>query len=105
MVISAFAALKYFNKLNVIGQFLTIDNNQRLKTTGVIKDMPQQSHFNADFFESMSSLPDSRSNAWLPMNYRTYILFRKGADPKQMEAQFPQLLKKYCSAKLRKAPG
>jgi putative ABC transport system permease protein len=71
VVISATAALKYFNKLNVVGQILTIDNNQHLKITGVIKDIPKQSHFYADFLESMSTSPGSLLNEWLQSNYNT----------------------------------
>ncbi len=105
VVISATAALKYFNKLNVVGQTLTIDNNQSLKITGVITDMPKQSHFYADFFESMVTSPGSRSNGWLQSNYNTYILFRKGTDPKKLDAQFPQLLRKYSAAEMQAAVG
>jgi putative ABC transport system permease protein len=105
VVISASAALKYFDKLNVVGEVLNIDNNQTLKITGVIKDMPGQSHFYADFLESMTTWPESHSNEWLQSNFNTYVLFRKGADPKNLEAQFPQLLKKYSGGEMQKATG
>ncbi len=105
VVISASAAQKYFNKLNVVGQFITIDDNQRLKVTGVIKDMPQQSHFYADFFLSLSTLKESLSDNWLNMNYRTYILLHKDADPKRVEVKFPQLLRQYSNAQLLKVSG
>ena len=105
VVISASAALKYFNKLNVVGQILTIDNNQLLRITGVMKDMPKQSHFYADFIESLATQAESRSNNWLNSNYNTYILFREGADPKKLEAQFPQLLRKYAGAAIQNATG
>ncbi|GAB2972652.1 ABC transporter permease [Mucilaginibacter puniceus] len=105
VIISASAALKYFNKLNVVGQLLHIDNNQTLQITGVIKDMPAQSHFYADFFISMVTWPDSRSNSWLQSNYNTYVLMRKGTDHKKLEAAFPQLLRKYSGQELQKAVG
>jgi putative ABC transport system permease protein len=105
IVISATAALKYFNKLNVVGQTLTLGNNQVLKITGVMKDMPKQSHFYADFLESMGNSPGSTSTGWLQSNYNTYVLFREGADPKKLEAQFPQLLRKYSGAEMQGAVG
>jgi putative ABC transport system permease protein len=105
VVLSASAALKYFNKLNVVGQILTIGNNQVLKITGVMKDMPKQSHFYADFLESMATTADSRSNGWLQSNYNTYVLFREGADPKKLESQFPALLRKYGGAEMQGAVG
>ncbi|TSJ43036.1 FtsX-like permease family protein [Mucilaginibacter corticis] len=105
VVLSASAALKYFNKLNVVGQTLTIENNQILKITGVINDMPKQSHFHADFLESLATQDGSRSNNWISSNYNTYILFREGADPKKLEAQFPQLLRNYAAADIQHATG
>jgi putative ABC transport system permease protein len=104
VVISATAALKYFNKLNVVGQVLTIDNNT-LKITAVMKDMPRQSHFYADFLESMTTLRDSYQNQWLQSNFNTYVLFRQGADPKKLEKKLPQLLRKYGEAELQHAVG
>src|ERR1700712_2360984 len=50
VVLTESTAMKYFNSTNVVGKTLTIDNNQLLNVTGVIKDLPTQSHFNFDFF-------------------------------------------------------
>ncbi|MES2810161.1 MAG: ABC transporter permease, partial [Bacteroidota bacterium] len=105
LVISASAALKYFNKLNVVGQVLTISNNQAFKITGVMKDMPKQSHFYADFLESMVTMPGSQSDGWLQSNYNTYVLLREGADAKKLEAKLPQLLRKYATAEVQAAVG
>jgi putative ABC transport system permease protein len=80
---------------------LITDGKQPLKITGVIKDIPAQSHFTADFILSMSSFPDSRSNEWLRSDYNTYVLMRKGADYKKLEAQFPQLLRKYSGQQMQ----
>lgn len=105
VVISASVAKKYFNNTNVVGQLLTIPNHAPLKITGVMKDMPRQSHFKADFLMAMASWPDSRSDEWLRSDYNTYVLMRKGADYKDLEAKFPALLRKYSSAQMQKAVG
>ena len=103
VVITASTAKKYFGRLNVVGENLIIDANlQRpIKITAVIKDIPEQSHFHADFLVSMSSFPDSRSTEWLRSDYNTYVLLRKGADYKKLEAQFPQLLEKYSGEQMK----
>jgi putative ABC transport system permease protein len=105
IVISASAAVKYFDKLNVVGQILTLPNYGNLKITAVIKDMPKQSHFTADFIMAMVSWPDSRADEWLRSDYNTYVLMRKGTDYKNLEAQFPKLLRKYSGAEMQKAVG
>ena len=65
VVISKSAAIKYFNKVDVIGQKLDLPNYAILTITGVMEDMPKQSHFYADFIMSMASYKDSGSNHWL----------------------------------------
>jgi putative ABC transport system permease protein len=101
VVITESTAKKYFNKVNVVGQNLITDGNHVMKITAVIKDIPQQSHFHADFILSMASFPDSRSNEWLRSDYNTYVLMRKGADYKKLEAQFPQLLRRYSGNQMQ----
>ena len=101
VVITESTAKKYFDRVNVVGEKLVIDNNQALKITAVIKDIPTQSHFKADFFLSMASFPDSRSNEWLRSDYNTYVLMREGADYKKLEAQFPAFLRKYSGGQMQ----
>jgi putative ABC transport system permease protein len=105
VVLSESAAKKYFNKTDVVGQLLSVPNYPALKITGVMKDLPKQSHFKADFLMAMVSWPDSRADEWLRSDYNTYVLMRKGANHKNLEAQFPALLKKYSSAQMKKAVG
>ncbi|RVU03175.1 FtsX-like permease family protein [Mucilaginibacter limnophilus] len=101
IVLTESMAKKYFGKTDVVGESLLFDDRETMKVTGVIKDIPQQSHFRFDFLVSMSSLADSRSPEWLRSEYNTYVLFRKGADPKKLEAAFPQLLRKYSGGQMQ----
>ncbi|WP_158993361.1 ABC transporter permease [Mucilaginibacter sp. L196] len=103
VVITEAMAKKYFGRLNVVGENLIIDGNLQkpIKVTAVIKNIPEQSHFHADFLLSMSSYPDSRSTEWLRSDYNTYVLMRKGADYKKLEAQFPQFLRKYSGGQMQ----
>jgi putative ABC transport system permease protein len=103
VVITEDMAKKYFGRLNVVGENLIIDGNLQkpIKVTAVIKNIPEQSHFHADFLVSMASNPDSRSIEWLRSDYNTYVLMRKGADYKKLEAQFPQFLRKYSGGQMQ----
>jgi len=105
VVVSRSLAIKYFNNLNVIGRTLTVPNYGILKVTGVIADMPKQSHFRADFIIAMAGWKDSNATSWLQSNYNTYVLMREGADPKELEASFPLLLRKYSGEEIKKAVG
>jgi putative ABC transport system permease protein len=103
IVLTESSAKKYFNTLNILGQNIVTANNQIYKITGVIRDIPKQSHFNADFIISMSSLADSKVNQWLRSNYSTYVLFKTAADHEKLAAAFPALLKKYSSTEMQTA--
>ncbi|MGZ3755683.1 MAG: ABC transporter permease [Mucilaginibacter sp.] len=101
MVITESTALKYFNTTNVVGRTLTVEDKDFYKITGVIKDIPAQSHFNFDFFISMSTFPDSRSNEWLRSDYNTYVLLKDRADFKRLEAALPSFLNKFSGDQMR----
>jgi putative ABC transport system permease protein len=101
VVLTETTAKKYFNSIDVVGKTLTFDNNNFYKVTGVIQDLPRQSHFNFDFFISMSTLPDSRSTEWLRSDYNTYVLFKNASDHKKLEAALPTFLNKYSGTQMQ----
>jgi len=81
LLITESMAKKYFGRTNVAGETLVINNNSNYIVSGVIRDVPRQSHFNYDFFVAMSEDADSRDEqGWLSENYNTYILLREGVD-------------------------
>lgn len=101
IVLTETTAKKYFNSTNVVGKTLLFNDNTLCNVTGVIKDIPKQSHFNFDFFISMSSFPDSRSNEWLRSDYNTYVLLKDQSDAKKLENSFPELLKKFSGEQMK----
>ena len=101
IVINETTAKKYFNTTDVVGKNFIINDTGNYKITGVIKDIPSQSHFNFDFFVSLSTADESRQNNWLSNNFNTYILLKKGADPKKLESQFPALVLKYVGPQVK----
>lgn len=93
LIITESMAKKYFNRTNVAGEDLLIDNSRSYKISGVIKDIPRQSHFNYDFFVPMSEDADSHNEQdWLSENYNTYFLLKKGADAGKLVPQLDALM-------------
>jgi putative ABC transport system permease protein len=92
MVICKDIALKYFNTINAVGRtlFLVADSSMH-KITGVMENMPAQSHFRADILVAMGPNKDS---SWQHFNTSTYILLKSGADPKKLEAKFASLVRR-----------
>jgi putative ABC transport system permease protein len=93
MVITKEFARKYFGEANALGESLTIGNTL-YKITGVINEMPSNTHFHFDGLLSMSSL-GVRQQTWSNIGFYTYLQLKEGADPKSVEARFPELVEKY----------
>ena len=100
VVITERTAQKYFGRTDVAGQVLTFNDSTPYKVTGVIKNIPAPSHFHEDFFLSMSTLGESREEAWLVPNFSTYLLLRPGADQARLEAKLPGFLKRHAGPQL-----
>lgn len=96
VVITRSAAIKYFGNDDAIGKTLeTDDNNSTLyKVTGVIEDIPENSHFHFDFIFSMDNVSYDFGN-YLSHNFHTYILLKPGTDYKAFEKNFSQYINNY----------
>ncbi|MDX1943020.1 MAG: ABC transporter permease [Saprospiraceae bacterium] len=95
VVITESTARKYFNRTNVIGETLVFDDETNYKITGVMKDIPRNSHIQFDFFLAMAGLEESKQNNWMSHNFNTYLLLEKGADIKQLAAEMDKVVEQY----------
>ena len=94
VVISESAAKRHFGNQNPLGQSLLFDNKLPLKVSGVMRDMPANSHFRSDFFITM--LNDKYPwGQWLSNNHHTYVLLKPGTDPVAFARNFETIIKKY----------
>jgi len=106
VVITQTTANKYFGKDDPLGKTIAIENvSQPYKITGVIKDVPTNSHFHFDLFASMKGRPDPMSDSWMGGSYHTYLLLKPGTNLKKMEAGFPEMVKKYMGPQIQQAMG
>jgi putative ABC transport system permease protein len=96
VVISETAAKKYFGTLDAVGKTLETNDNFRTvyKVTGVMKDMPRNSHFNFHFLFSMDNVNYGWGN-YLSHNFYTYLLLKPGTDYRAFEKNFGQYIDKY----------
>jgi putative ABC transport system permease protein len=92
IVLSETTARRYFGAADPMGKtILMTDNNLYGKVTGVMKDIPENSHIKADLLISMSTAlirldtGQFKHNLW----FYTYVLLRKDADPNQVRRRFP----------------
>lgn len=90
IIITESTAKKYFGKENPLGKTIEIDNQYSFEVTGVIKDVPVDSHFKFDFIAPYSSLDKQPVARYFPQwgatfGSYTYMLADKGFDPKAFE--------------------
>ncbi|AKD56367.1 cell division protein FtsX [Spirosoma radiotolerans] len=109
VVISESAAKRHFGNQNPIGQPMVFENTKIFKVSGVMRDMPQNSHFHSDFFLSMRN-DDYPWGQWLSINHHTYILLKPGqagapTDPAVFAKNFDTILKKYVGPQAMQVLG
>ncbi len=88
MVLSEAAAKKYFGTTSCLGKTLTLDGKITATITGVMKDIPQNSHFRTDMFLSMSSLIQPGTNwmeNWSRFGFSTYVLLKQNTNATQLQ--------------------
>ena len=102
IVLSATMARKYFGAVDIVGKTLMINDSIPYKVTGVMQDMPTQSHFHADFLVSLSESEDAKQpDQWTQNNYNTYILLRQGVDGHQFEGKLQEMIVKYIAPRIQ----
>lgn len=106
IVLSETTARKYFGKTGVVGKVLTFkDWNKTLRVTGVMKDIPSNSHFRFDLLGSMATLDEAKSTSWMTSEFFTYLVLPEGYDYKKLEAKLPATIDKYISPQLKQSMG
>ncbi len=88
---------KYFGNEDPVGKFLDINRGELYKVTGVIKNLPANTHLRGSFFASFSSFNETnnpRLNNWGSFsNDYTYVLLKPNTDPNIVEKKFDKMLK------------
>lgn len=96
IVITKDQALKLFGNEDPINKILDFkESGEQYKVTGVIDNVPANSHFHFDLFASMEGLAHAREDNWMASNYFTYVVLSKATDFKTFEAKLPAIIKKY----------
>lgn len=106
VVITKSTAKKYFGREVAIGKTLSLNNNTEVyKVTGVIDNIPANSHFHFDMFGSMVGWEQAKSDSWMSGNFYTYLLLKPGTDYKVLQAKFPGMVEKYMGPQIQRDMG
>ncbi len=83
LVITESISRKYFGDDNPVGRLVETDTDTSLfRITGVITDLPDETHLGFNIIVSFSTNAESRSNYWLSSYLNTYVLLddKRSAD-------------------------
>ena len=98
VVITERIARKYFKDEDPLGKILIFSSNvDRIacEVTGVMKEMPANSHIRYNFLISYASLPKPLQEYWYKHEVYTYVLLDSPERREQIEKEFSAMAEKY----------
>ena len=105
VVISESMAEKYFGTTDALNRTLIFDTNDARKVSGIMRNIPEQSHFQADFLLPLYETKDAKVNKWTNHIFNTYVVLKPGTDPALVDKKFEKIVQTYMDPALRKFFG
>ncbi len=112
LILTQAMAKRYLDTGDPIGQTLTIrweGKDIPFHVTGVLEDIPTNSHFKINFLASYTSLNSMLSQevlqTWVDFKTYTYFLIEEGVPPERVASKFPALIEKYMGGFARQLFG
>ena len=108
VVLTERMAKKYFLGENAVGKFLRFNDEADFAVTGVMKDVPANSHLQFDALVSLETRFGSNPRLkedWLNVNMPTYVLFRDRRGPKEIEPKLVTMIEKRLGSLLKAMGG
>jgi len=108
IVLTQSAARKYFGTADPMGKTINYRHLRDLKVTGIVQNVPENSHFKYDFLASFVTLYDSTimgrgeiEGDWGGNNFLTYILLPEGFPIQQLQEQIPAFIDRHLEEAYR----
>ena len=98
IILSASTARKFFGDKNPLGKMLRVGGSTDMEITGVVQDMPANTHIHFDVMASMASHPwikNAENSLWSGIVFHTYVRLRADADPLALEHKIAKLLSEF----------
>lgn len=105
IVITETIARKYFPGGGAFGQMLRFNDSSDYRITGIMQDVPANSHFHPEFLISFTSDDSHDSQRWVSNNIQTYLLVRPGTDSDNLEQNLQTLVAKYVAPQIEMGIG
>jgi len=103
VVLTKKAALAYFGEEYPIDKSLEIewnDERKKFRVTGIIEDVPSQSHFHFDVvasFETLEELMPERLDTWVSNYLYTYVLLHPESKPEDLNPKLEGIVEEFIA--------
>ncbi|UXP31844.1 ABC transporter permease [Reichenbachiella agarivorans] len=106
MILTQSYAQKYFGDENPMGKKITVEQDSIFYTiTGVLADIPDNSHIQFDMLGSISTYKYWNNNQWVSHNFHTYMKIKENSDPEALEVKMQDMVRKYVGPQIEKFLG
>jgi len=105
ILITPAVAEKYFGSLDVLGKVLHGEDDRSFKVTGIIRELPDNSHFHFDLMASSMGYPPSKAPDWFSNGTFTYLVLDESATVAQLQEKLPALSKQYIEPTIKEGFG
>jgi putative ABC transport system permease protein len=95
VVLTQKAAQKFFGSKTALGQSLQTNDTTFYKVTGVLEDIPKNSHFTFNGLISIGQNERRQATNWGGFYLYSYLVLPENFDTKVLESKFPQVYDKY----------
>lgn len=102
IVLTAHIAKQYFGDQNPMGQTIRMDNEWELKVTGLIKDLPSNSHLTFKSLVSWATFHDQTTNYWSIQGGYLYVTLPENLAARNIEQKLPSFIKKNWGEEVEK---
>ncbi len=96
IVLTRKLAQKFFGTTDALGQTLRTNDTTSYNVTGVMEDVPKNSHLRFNALLSLNS-QQRQANDWGGFFVNSYVTLAKGTDPKTIEGRSPQLYEEHMA--------
>jgi putative ABC transport system permease protein len=106
VVLSESTANKLFGDENPIDKMIKIGSDTtRFVVTGVMGDIPANTHFNASMLTSFLTNERAHETVWMNNSFSLYLLLKPNSSSKTVDAKFIGLIVKYVGPEVQKYFG
>jgi putative ABC transport system permease protein len=104
IVLTQEMARKIFGNKPALGETLNLNADGDLQVTGVVKNVPRNSHFHFNYLVSINTIQERRArilDSWLGIAGCSYLLLEKNADAEIIEKNIAPVVDKHAGERAR----